>query len=156
MPTVNRFEDLRVWQTARQLVNSVYQLSQKGNFQKDFGLRDQIRRAAGSSMHNIAEGFEAGSDAQFIRFLGYARSSASETQSQLYTALDQEYIDQEEFQTLYELLTKLKMQINALIGYLNKSNSENQVKETNVEYHISVQDKNFADDIFSKSQNPDP
>jgi len=156
MPTVNRFEDLRVWQTARQLVNSVYQLSQKGNFQKDFGLRDQIRRAAGSSMHNIAEGFEAGSDAQFIRFLGYARSSASETQSQLYTALDQEYIDQEEFQTLYELLTKLKMQINALIGYLNKSNSENQVKETNVEYHVSVQDKNFADDIFSKSQNPDP
>lgn len=89
MATIRRFEDLHAWQSARELTHSIYELTRSGDFAKDFGLRDQIRRAASSVMLNIAEGFDAGSDAEFVRFLGYARRSASETQAGLYTALDQ-------------------------------------------------------------------
>lgn len=85
---IERFEDIKGWQEARVLANMVYDVSDSGPFARDFGLRDQIRKAAGSTMHNIAEGFDAGSDAEFIRFLKYARRSASEVQSQLYIALD--------------------------------------------------------------------
>ena len=80
---IQRFEDTRAWQEARTLTNMVYDASDEGPFATDFGLRDQIRRAAGSTMHNISEGFDAGSDAEFVRFLKYARRSASEVQSQL-------------------------------------------------------------------------
>ncbi len=79
---IQRFEDIQVWQRARELVREVYAISGRGAFARDTGLRDQIRRAAGSVMHNIAEGFDVGSDAEFIRFLGYARRSATEVQSQ--------------------------------------------------------------------------
>ena len=88
MSKINRFEDLQSWQKARLLTNQVYNLTRQRDFSRDYGLRDQIRQAAGSTMHNIAEGFEAGSDAEFSRFLKIARRSASEVQSQLYLALD--------------------------------------------------------------------
>ena len=94
MPSIKRFEDIRAWQAARELTNFVYKMTKNDLFLKDWGLRNQIRRAAGSSMHNIAEGFDAGSDLEFVRFFGYARRSVSEVQSQLYTALDQKYIDE--------------------------------------------------------------
>jgi four helix bundle protein len=88
MATVKRFEDLHVWQSARELVRMIYEHSGQKEFNRDFGLRDQIRRAAVSVMSNIAEGFNAGSDADFVRFLGYSRRSNSEVQSQAYIALD--------------------------------------------------------------------
>ncbi len=72
---IERFEDIRAWQQARELSNLVYNLAERGNFSKDFRLRDQIQGAAGSVMHNIAEGFDDGSDTEFIRFLKYARRS---------------------------------------------------------------------------------
>ena len=118
---IERFEDIRAWQGARTLTNMVYDASDTGPFATDFGLRDQIRRAAGSTMHNISEGFDAGSDAEFVRFLKYARRSASEVQSQLYIALDRRYIDQDQFQRIYDQATSVKKLINAFIGYLNKS-----------------------------------
>jgi four helix bundle protein len=121
MPTIKRFEDIQAWQTARELTNLVYEISSKGEFAKDFGLRDQIRRAASSVMSNIAEGFDAGFDSEFVRFLGYTRRSASETQSQLYTALDRNYISRDQFQNIYEKATSAKRLINALIAYLQKS-----------------------------------
>jgi four helix bundle protein len=121
---IERFEDIRAWQGARVLTNMVYDASDRGPFAKDFGLRDQIRRAAGSTMHNISEGFDAGSDAEFIRFLKYARRSASEVQSQLYVALDRRYITQEQFQRLYDQATSVKKLINAFIGYLNKPHQQ--------------------------------
>ena len=121
---IERFEDIRAWQAARVLTNMVYDASDTGPFAKDFGLRDQIRRAAGSAMHNISEGFDAGSDAEFIRFLKYARRSASEVQSQLYIALDRRYITQEQFQRLYDQATSVKKLINAFIGYLNQSHQQ--------------------------------
>jgi len=77
MTKITRFEDLQSWQKARQLTNAIYDLTGNANFSRDFRLRDQIQSAAGSTMHNIAEGFDAGSDSEFIRFLKMARRSAS-------------------------------------------------------------------------------
>ena len=141
MATIKRFEDIRGWQSARELTNFAYKMTSEGNFARDFGLRDQIRRAASSVMSNIAEGFDAGSDADFIRFLGYARRSASEVQSQLYTALDQQYISQDIFNTTYQKAEATKKQINALIGYLRKSpKNKRYVKEDTAPYTISLPD----------------
>ena len=120
---IERFEDIRAWQEARVLTNLVYDATEAGTFARDFGLRDQIREAAGSVMHNIAEGFEAGSDAEFIRFLKYARRSASEVQSEAYLALDRKYLIAEAFQTIYDKATEVKKLINAFIGYLRHGKS---------------------------------
>jgi four helix bundle protein len=95
-------------------------MTRKDSFSRDFGLSDQIRRAAGSVMHNIAEGFDSGSDAEFRRFLRIARRSASEVQSQLYPALDGHYISTEELRHAYDLGTEAKKLINGMIGYLSK------------------------------------
>jgi len=120
MGKIERFEDLKSWQKARKLTNMIYDFSGKGMFAKDFELRNQIRSAAGSSMHNIAEGFDAGTDAEFCRFLRMSRRSASEVQSQLYLALDRQYITEVQRQSAYNLATEVKRLINGLITYLNK------------------------------------
>ena len=147
--TINRFEDLKVWQAARNFVNQVYLLTQEGDISKDFWLKDQIRRAAGSVMHNIAEGFDAGTDRYFIQFLGYARRSASEVQSQLYSALDQGYISQGQFKVIYELSSDIKRQINGLIKYLAQ-NKYKQVKEETAPYVIALEEPIFdlPDDLI--------
>lgn len=121
MAKIARFEDIQSWKLARQLTNRVYELSKRQPFRRDFGLTDQVRRASGSIMHNIAEGFDAGSDAEFIRFLRYTLRSATEVQSQLYIAKDQTYISQTEFDELYDLARQTKNTINGLIRYLSKS-----------------------------------
>jgi len=119
---IERFEDVKSWQKARLLANQVYDLTNRSDFRHDFRLRNQIQGAAGSVMHNIAEGFDAGSDAEFVRFLKYARRSASEVQSQLYLALDRRYITEADLRTAYELATEVKRLINGLIAYLQRSN----------------------------------
>jgi four helix bundle protein len=119
MPTVEKFEDIRSWQTARELTRLVYPITTGESFQPDPGLRDQVRRAAGSCMHHIAEDFR-GTDAEFMRCLGIARRSTAEVQSQLYVALDQPYLSQEDFETLYNLANQTKKQINAFIANLAK------------------------------------
>jgi len=118
MPKIERFEDLIAWQKARVLANKVYEFTRMPEFSRDFGLRDQIQRAAGSVMHNIAEGFEAGYDPEFIRFLKMARRSAAEVQSELYLALDALYITQDELRKAYDLATESKKLINGLMTYL--------------------------------------
>ena len=80
------------WQLARELTGRVYGLTRKPGFAKDFGLKKQVQDAAGSSMHNIAEGFDSETNSEFVRFLRYAKRSCSEVQSELYVALDQQYI----------------------------------------------------------------
>ena len=117
MAMIQKFEDIQAWQEARALVKMVYQLTNKEKFSKDFGMRDQIRRAAVSVMNNIAEGFDCESKAEFARFLGIARRSAVEVQSLFYAALDVEYIDQNEFDAHYEQSRKAK----ALIGGFKRS-----------------------------------
>jgi four helix bundle protein len=86
----------------------------------DFPLRDQIRAAAGSAMHNIAEGFDAGSHAEFAKFLGYAQRSCTEVQSELYVALDECYITEREFSQIYEQATAARSKIGAFIKYLRQ------------------------------------
>jgi four helix bundle protein len=123
MAKIERFEDLQSWQKSRQLANQIYDLTSHTGFSKDFRLRDQIQDAAGSVMHNIAEGFDAGSSLEFIRFLKISRRSASEVQSELYLALDRKYINSEELQCAYNLATETKRLINGMIAYLRKSSS---------------------------------
>ena len=117
MALIERFEDLHAWQEARKLTQMIYALTRQEPFAKDFGLRDQIQRAAVSAMTNIAEGFDCDSSAEFSRFLGYARRSAVEVQSLLYTALDAGYITEEAFKTCYERARATK----ALVGGLKHS-----------------------------------
>ena len=115
---INKFEDIQAWKEARELVKQVYKLTSSGKFQKDFGLKDQIRRAAISIMANIAEGFDSNSDAQFISFLSYSQRSASELQFHLYVALDQSYILENKFNELYNRIEKIKRLIGGFIKYL--------------------------------------
>jgi len=123
MTKIERFEDLQSWQKARILTNTIYDLTENPRFNKDFHLRNQIQDAAGSIMHNIAEGFNAGTNPEFIRFLKISRRSASEVQSELYLALDRKYINQEELHIAYNLATESKRLINGMIAYLRKSSS---------------------------------
>lgn len=117
---IQKFEDLIAWQKSRQLAGCIYELTRKEKFARDFGLRDQIQRAAGSVMHNIAEGFDSGTDPEFARFLKMARRSASEVQSELYLALDAGYITEEERQNAYSLALEAKKLINGMLAYLHK------------------------------------
>ena len=121
MATIKNFEELIAWQKARELAGNVYELTRHDKFSHDFGLRDQIQRAASSVMHNIAEGFESGSDPEFVRFLKMARRSAGEVQSQLYLALDVDYITEEERQKAHVLATEVKRLIKGMMTYLRKS-----------------------------------
>ena len=120
MAQIKRFEDVKAWQIARELVNEVYRISGRDNFAKDFSLRDQIRRAAVSIMSNISEGFERRSDKEFIQFLNYARGSAAEVKSQLYIAVDQGYIEENSFRTLYGKCTDISKLIMGFISFLKK------------------------------------
>ncbi len=102
----------------RELTKKIYRLTNKGRFIKDFGLTRQIRNAAGSIMHNIAEGFDADTDAEFLRFLRYAKRSCSEVQDELYIALDQKYITDAEFRDVYDHAGRTRATIRGFIKYL--------------------------------------
>jgi four helix bundle protein len=134
MPTIIQFEQIEAWQTARELCRLVYGLTGSGIFSKDFGLRDQIRRAAVSAMSNIAEGFENQTQAQFVRYLGLAKGSAGEVRSQLYVALDIKYITPEEFKTLFDLADKAARQIARFIAYLESHPQAHRISEESVTY----------------------
>lgn len=117
---IERFEEIQAWQLARELTRKVYNLTKKPEFSNDYGLKKQIQNAAGSSMHNIAEGFDSESNAEFIRFLRYAKRSCTEVQSELYVALDEEYISSNEFKETYELAGRTRAAIRGFINYLKK------------------------------------
>ena len=116
--TITRFEDIHAWQGARELCKIVYSLTVNEKFSRDFGLVDQVRRAAVSIMANIAEGFDSNSNLEFIRFLYYALRSASELQSHCYVALDQSYVAESQFNETYEETRKVKSMIFRFIEYL--------------------------------------
>ena len=127
--TVKRFEDLVCWQEARQLTSAICSLCGGRPLAQDFGLANQVRRAAISIMANIAEGFSRQGDREFIQFLFIAKSSASEVQSHLYVALDQAYMRTEEFDTLYAQAERIQKQISNLIKYL-RSGTQKQGRQT--------------------------
>lgn len=120
MARIEKFEDIEAWQRARQLTKAVYVVTSEGKFARDFGLRDQIQRAAVSVMSNIAEGFERGGDVEFRRFLAIAKGSAGEVKAQLYVALDAELIDQTTFDSLYKMATETGKLIGGFMKYLYK------------------------------------
>lgn len=121
MATFKRFEDINAWQKARRATRQIYEITSEGSFARDYGLRDQLRRASVSIMANIAEGFGRHSDKEFSHFLSLAHGSAAETQSHLYVALDFNYIDQEQFSSLYELLNEVSRMTLALAQHLRGS-----------------------------------
>ena len=120
MPVVERFEDLKAWQKSRELTKLIYELSSGGNWAKDFGLRDQIRRASVSVMSNIAEGFERRGGAEFGRFLDMAKGSAGEVRCQLYVALDLGYADEEAFNQARGMAEEISRMVAGLASYLRK------------------------------------
>ena len=97
---IERFEDFIAWQKARKLTSNIYKISDVGKFARDFGLKDQIRRAGVSVMSNIAEGFERGRPSEFHQFLSIAKGSCAELRSQLYVALDVGYVVGDDFRAL--------------------------------------------------------
>jgi four helix bundle protein len=120
MGTIKRFEDIEAWKKARIMVRSVYSITTRTAFAKDFGLKDQIQRAAVSVMANIAEGFDTGTNREFIRYLLYSRASLAEVQSHLYVALDREYITDKEFNSIYCEAGDTGKCINGFVTYLKR------------------------------------
>jgi len=129
---IERFEDIEAWQLARELTRKVYSLTKKPQFARDYGLKGQIQDAAGSTMHNTAEGFDSESNPEFVRFLRYSKRSCTEVQSELYVALDQEYITNSEFQDVYDHAARTRAAIRGFIKYL-VSYDQNKRKKPNPE-----------------------
>lgn len=118
MSKIEKFEDIQAWQNARKVVDAIYKITKTGPFSKDFSLKDQILRAAISIPSNIAEGFSRRSNKEFVQFLFIAKSSAAEVQTQLYLALDQKYISESQFNSIYKELEVISKQISKFITYL--------------------------------------
>lgn len=126
MATITKFEELEIWQTARRLANSIFLLTQKELFSKDFRFRDQIRAASGSVMDNVAESFERSSRLEYVNFLSIAKGSAGEVRSELYRAIDQKYINENEGQILIEEYKTHSSKLAGFIKYLNTSSVAGQ------------------------------
>jgi four helix bundle protein len=136
MATVERFEDLHVWQNAKKLANLIYDFSSSGEFARDFGLRDQMRRAAVSVMSNIAEGFESRTQAMFVEYLGRAKASAGELRAQLYLAADRNYITATQMEQARELAQICSGQIVKLSRYLETQPNSRRVSEAGAVYDV--------------------
>lgn len=121
MATIHNFEDLQVWQLSRELAKRVYKITLEPALARDFVLKDQMRRSSGSIMDNIAEGFGRGGNKEFCNFLSLAKGSATELKSQLFRALDHEYIDEKTFSILSEYVIRIQQMINKLSSALRNS-----------------------------------
>ena len=128
MAVFKTYEEINVWQNGRALVRDVYALASKGAFSRDFGLRDQIQRAAVSICSNIAEGFERRGNKEFIKFLWIAKGSAAEVSSQLYHALDLGYIEKESFKKVYDSAKQVGGMIFKLIRAIDNTKGANFVR----------------------------
>lgn len=121
MATITKFEEIEAWQEGRALKQEIYRQSKRGEFAKDFALRDQVRRAAISITANIAEGFERGGNREFLQFLSIAKGSCGEVLDHLYTAMDESYISNDEFNNLYAQATEVGKLIGGFMRYLQRS-----------------------------------
>ncbi len=121
MPIIEKFEDIEAWKRAREVTKKIYQLSGVGEFSRDFGLKNQIRRSLVSVMSNIAEGFDRDGNREFINFLSIAKGSCGEARSQLYVALDQNFISVEDFESMYDDLDQTSRMIGGFMNYLKQS-----------------------------------
>jgi four helix bundle protein len=122
--TFKRFEEMDVWKKSREFIKIIYALTLKKEFARDFSLRDQIRRASVSVLSNISEGYERESKKEFLRFLLIAKGSIGEVRSQLYIALDLNYLTQEEFNSSLEKSKEISYMLKSLIKYLRDNLNE--------------------------------
>ncbi|MFC4740335.1 four helix bundle protein [Flavobacterium ponti] len=120
MATINRFEDLDIWQEARRLAKEIHILSKETDLKTEFKLKNQIKVSSGSVMDNIAEGFERDGNLEFRQFLSIAKGSAGESRSQIYRLYDYEIIDEEKCNQLKNDYLNLSVKIKNFITYLNK------------------------------------
>jgi four helix bundle protein len=147
MATFTRFEEMEAWKTARVLTRGIYEVLGAGVFARDFGLRDQMRRAAVSVMSNIAEGCDSRTEPQFVEYLGRARASGGELRCQLYIAKDLGYLDEAAFAQLFDTVDKCCRQLSRLILHLEQKNNArrtNWIGEPN--------GPDYQTDIFVTSQ----
>ena len=121
MATIKSFEDIESWKKAREVCKILGRYIDEGKFKKSFRLVNQIEGSSGSIMDNIAEGFERGTRAEFITFLGYSKGSCGELRSQLYRAFDRNYISEKEFEDLKIFVLQISGLIQNFISYLQKS-----------------------------------
>lgn len=121
MATIKKFEELEIWNLSRSLASLVFDFTQKKEFSRDFGLKDQINRSSGSTMDNIAEGFGRGGKAEFIHFLSISKASNCEVQSQLYRAKDRSYLTQKEFNYAFDISIKISVKISNFMNYLKST-----------------------------------
>ncbi len=129
MAKIEKFEDIIAWQKALELCDLIYAKTNKELFSKDFGLKDQIRRASVSVVSNIAEGFERESNNQFIYFLLIAKASAGELRSQIYIAKNQNYITKEEFEELNNKVIEVGKTIGGFVSYLKMQRKQAQLSK---------------------------
>ncbi|MFT4523025.1 MAG: four helix bundle protein [Bacteroidia bacterium] len=172
MATIKRFEDLDIWQKARQLSKDIYVLTLLDAFSKNFALKDQIRRSSGSVMDNIAEGFDREGKREFIHFLTISKASLSETKSQLYRAFDCTYISKETFVTLNTQSDVISKQLGSFIKYLRTSDYKGtkfKLSEPIIEYarinpstakkeersSLTINHKPETNEPFIKNQEPE-
>jgi four helix bundle protein len=137
MATVKAFEDLEIWQIAREFSKVIYEITSRESLSKDFSFKNQIRGSSGSMMDNVAEGFERGGKKEFVQFLVIAKGSAGEARSQLSRALDQNYITEEEFISAKEMVIGFSSRTQRLIEYLNKTEYKGvryKVEESEIEF----------------------
>jgi len=137
MSTITRFEEIEAWRTARELTKIIYMLSEEGKFSRDYGLKDQIRRASVSVTSNISEGFESQTRMQFIRTLAIAKASAGEVRCQLYVSQDLGYITEEQYNTVSALAEKASRQITRFIQYLEAHPESRKLRDASAFYEIS-------------------
>ena len=134
MATILKFEDIIAWQKALELSDLIYSHSNKEKFSKDFGLRDQMRKASISVVSNIAEGFEREGNNQFIYFLLIAKASAGELRAQLYIASNQNYISMNEFEIINQKVTEVSKTISGFISYL-RTQKKNDLEAKKLSKH---------------------
>jgi four helix bundle protein len=139
MALIKKFEEIEAWQMGRELCQSINNITNTGLFQKDYSLRDQIKRSSGSIMDNIAEGFSRDGNREFIQFLSVFKGSASEVLSQLYRALDYQYIDKETFYQLYEKTDHIIGKITNLMKYLSRTQNKGLKFNHTPQSHSSAQ-----------------
>jgi four helix bundle protein len=146
MSTVKRFEDLVVWQDARHQCQQVFLLMKKERTKNDFEWRNQISRSSASVMDNIAEGFEKNNNKEFRNYLYIAKGSCGEVRSQLYRALDREYLSETEFLELNAFCQTLSRKLNAFIAHIDNTTMKgsryniNTSKEPEIEYFQKIQE----------------
>lgn len=133
MAKIEKFEDIVAWQKALELCDLIYFHTNSGTFSRDYGLRDQIRRASVSIVSNIAEGFERGSNNQFIYFLAISKASAGEIRAQLYIAKNQNHISADEFIILNSKVTEISKIISGFISYLRTLKKSKETVNKNEE-----------------------